>query len=332
MTCVLVALLGMFNSLRPAHNWFASRVAGTHIIYPWVLFPDDTIRQKKLYLDSTNSAHNNAYRWAEFKKILVSEFKGTFNLPEEMPRHLTFKFPEYLIENDSIKLEYIDKEEISIVLAYCSKLTVVSRAELNDLLTIYDRARIENTVLIKMPILGITFDVNWLGLVSSVAFSIVFFLLYYSLSRERKNLILVFKLAQERGMKRIDFYQMLSMRQVLHVPKSVDQFAFKNVVIEKPESKWQQYTKSLTNQMGMYPLFTPLVVWLFIFAHDLSTFTTGLSINATLTWISTGLSLLGMCVMSFLVYLCWGEWRLIIQTWDEQSKIIEKEYEQMEPQ
>jgi hypothetical protein len=36
--------------------------------------------------------------------------------------------------------------------------------------------------------------------------------------------------------------------------------------------------------------------------------------------------------MSFLVYLCWGEWRLIIQTWDEQSKIIEKEYEQMEPQ
>jgi hypothetical protein len=183
-----------------------------------------------------------------------------------------------------------------------------------------------------MPILGITFDVNWLGLVSSVAFSIVFFLLYYSLSRERKNLILVFKLAQERGMKRIDFYQMLSMRQVLHVPKSVDQFAFKNVVIEKPESKWQQYTKSLTNQMGMYPLFTPLVVWLFIFAHDLSTFTTGLSINATLTWISTGLSLLGMCVMSFLVYLCWGEWRLIIQTWDEQSKIIEKEYEQMEPQ
>jgi hypothetical protein len=125
-------------------------------------------------------------------------------------------------------------------LAYCSKLTVVSRAELNDLLTIYDRARIENTVLIKMPILGITFDVNWLGLVSSVAFSIVFFLLYYSLSRERKNLILVFKLAQERGMKRIDFYQMLSMRQVLHVPKSVDQFAFKNVVIEKPESKWQQ--------------------------------------------------------------------------------------------
>jgi hypothetical protein len=84
--------------------------------------------------------------------------------------------------------------------------------------------------------------------------------------------------------------------------------------------------------MGMYPLFTPLVVWLFIFAHDLSTFTTGLSINATLTWISTGLSLLGMCVMSFLVYLCWGEWRLIIQTWDEQSKIIEKEYEQMEPQ
>jgi hypothetical protein len=41
-------------------------------------------------------------------------------------------------------------------------------------------------------------------------------------------------------MKRIDFYQMLSMRQVLHVPKSVDQFAFKNVVIEKPESKWQQ--------------------------------------------------------------------------------------------
>jgi hypothetical protein len=352
MTATLVAGLGLFNSLRTEHNWFSSRLESLHELYGWLAFSDDKEKEyirfakeeKDLYLfhdsllirrdtvtkmiDTVAFFRLNTFSWKGFKAILSHQNIRFDSFEEKMPPHLRFKFPAYCMNRDGT-IDFVaireNKSELEKVLMAAQKANAVNREEMTNLLVMHDRARIENALLVRMPILGISFDVNWLGFISSVAFSIILFLLYYSLSRERKNLFLVFKVAEKRNVDKLDFYQMLSMRQVLNVPQSIDQYVFETDE-RKTESRWENWIRKFTNQMGRYPLYTPAVVWILILAHDVSTFSVGLAINSSLTIISFILSLTLGAIMLFFVHRCWLEWSGIIDVWDKQADEIKKRY------
>ncbi len=365
MTATLVAALGMFNSLQKDYNWLTSRLESNREASRWLVFPDD--RKEDLdsikspvnnlvsglvysdYMDNTGKLKHlpcppnetnkiiyqtckNALSWPEFREVLLraNKIDDSF-FKKEIPAHLRYRFPDTYTDSyfdiNSVKWEVVQR-----VLLTTEHMSVASREEMNNLINQYDRARIENAILIRMPFLGISFDVNWLSLISSVAFTLILFLLLYSLSRERKNLFLVFRMAEKKKIDKLDFYQMLSMRQVLNVPQSVDEYILSDAgqkhkrPPKKGFPKLEKSTRNLTNRMARYPLYMPALVWLGIIIHDTTTLWIGLSINPKLTLASFGTSILfGMIMLGF-IYLCWKEWDEIIGIWDEEAEEIKEEH------
>jgi hypothetical protein len=339
MTATLVAGLGMFNSLRKEHNWFGSRIDALHQAYPWVVFPEDEMKSDSIPIKvakailpthlQQDSLIFNQFTWGEFKWIL-NEGKVPFDTMEiKMPVHIKYKFPSHCTTGDSLNLEVLrtaqDSGGMFKILSTIQRMNFTSRDELDNLVSIYDRARIENSTLIRMPVVGITFDVNWLNFVSSLSFSIILFLLYYNLSRERKNLFLVFRVAELKNIDRLDFYQMLSMRQVLHIPASVDEFVYPDSSASQ-EAKWEAFVRKMSNRMAKLPLYAPAVVWILILIHDISTFNIGKSINSDLTYIGFIASIICGVFMLFFVGLCWQQWEKIIYIWKQEAKKIERDY------
>lgn len=74
----------------------------------------------------------------------------------------------------------------------------------------------ENTFSVKIPILGVSFDINDLGLFSGITFSLLLFILWFCLEREWENLQITFKEASQVDLKQ--YYKIMSMSQVFTVP------------------------------------------------------------------------------------------------------------------
>lgn len=333
MMASLVAGLSLFNSLRKECNWFSSRIYAMHEVYDWLVFPDDEAF-------NALSISSNCLREDRIMNVfaveaficLINENTNIIikeNLTEEFPLHLKLKFPNYYLNGGTINYELIKAREVNVarIIELASKVIVAStREEMNRLMTLYSRARIENTTLVRMPIVGISFDINWLSFVSSLAFTIILFLLYYSLGRERKNLRLVFNVAKLRRINQVEFYQMLSMRQVLNVPKSIDVDVYKKE-IELEKSSWtDRHIQYLTAHFSRYPLYTPILVWVSIVTHDVFTYRKGLVVNALLTHASLTASIGVGSIMCFFVWLCYNEWKKISEIWDGEADAINEMY------
>ncbi len=315
----------------------------SNINYDTYLVKKDTFIENTYFkTGDTIKSRLNIFTWDEFRTCLDSlKIKRDTSI-NFIPSNLHLKFPDYLISPDA-KLNYtridstynktnkinlnFESKDIEIVLATVHRLNIVTRDEMDALLVHFDRAKIENSLLIRMPVLGVSFDVNWLALVSAVAFSMLLFLLYYSLSRERKNLFLVFRVARKRGVDRLDFYQMLSMRQVLNVPQSIDQHIF-NENQERKDTKWELLVRKITNHIARYPLYSPALAWLMILIHDIRTLEVGRSTNSELTDASFSISLIAGAIMLFFTYLCWSEWSKIVEIWDSEASEIIKNHSQ----
>lgn len=333
MMAALVAGLSLFNSLRKEHNWFSSRIYVMHEVYDWLVFPDDEVFNT-LYMNSScleDDSTLNAFSVNTFTCLIQENTDVVVkeDLAEEFPLHLKLKFPDYYLNGDTVNYELIKARGVNVgrIIELASKVIVAStREEMNRLMTLYSRARIENTTLVRMPIVGVSFDINWLSFVSSIAFTIILFLLYYSLGRERKNLRLVFNVAKLRGINRVDFYQMLSMRQVLNVPKSIDVDVYKKE-IEPEKSGWiDRNIQRLNAHFARYPLYTPIFVWVLIIIHDISTYRKGLVINALLTHVSLTVSIGVGSIMCFFVWLCYNEWKEISKIWNGEADAINEMY------
>ena len=89
--------------------------------------------------------------------------------------------------------------------------SISSRQELDGTINAIDRSKPKNIVFVKIPGLGIAFDVNWLIIASGVGFTAIYLLLYYSLSRERKNIKMLFKIASYEIISLARIYQFMSM-------------------------------------------------------------------------------------------------------------------------
>lgn len=86
-----------------------------------------------------------------------------------------------------------------------------------DLCAAISRAYVENSLIIRVPFLGISVDVNDLGLLGGTSLLIILGCFRFCLSREIDNLKLSFEEA-ERLDKLSEFYHLLAMRQVFTIP------------------------------------------------------------------------------------------------------------------
>jgi hypothetical protein len=84
-----------------------------------------------------------------------------------------------------------------------------------------EAAYVEGSFIIKVPFLGVTFDVNDLGVIGGIGFLVILSCYRFFLARELDNLHISFTAAREAPPGSLaSFYSLLAMRQVFTIPES----------------------------------------------------------------------------------------------------------------
>lgn len=342
LIATFITLLALFNSLKPNKNWLSSRLDSLHCAKIWAHFPDKSLGICKdtcnfIFIDTLKVA--NRFTFHHFKTQIAKNLNCAFvDSVKVFPKNVQLSFPEYCLDSSKkVLFNEIDTNELKKAIKYFSefqdKNIVINESELNWQITNFNRAFIDNSLLINIPILGISFDVNGLAIISAVTFSILFFLLFYNLARERKNLTLVFKRAEKLEVDKVSLYQLLSMRQVLTIPGSIDEYIElkearviqNDEKVELNEKKFDQIKFYFLNILTFLPLLIPVLAWYLVYNYDTkSSQNIGYSINEELTKWTFNTSLQCGVVMFGLWLICVYEWFSITQIWNHQKNDIRR--------
>jgi len=343
-----LTVLALYNSLDANWNWLASRETSHHIAAEWVRFAPDTNSADTIFLFGEGRVVDtlvNRFTVGQFfalterDKIRPFEIDSVNNILEsQWARNILLKFPAHYVRDTTIGnttrepkgrqvravvWENISRAELSSAIRRLSNFQCHNEGELQWLLTNLKKAHIDNALLIEMPFLGISFDVNSLALISGLAFSIIYFLLYFSLSREQKNITLLFKIHRERGIHSRDIYQLLSMYQVLTVPRSIDRFIVnKPIDINADLDVLRRDKNRYLRWIPMVPVVLPVGVWLTVFIYDWKSSNAGIVTNEALThkhYLMAGA--VGILVL-YSVYRCLQAWVCINDQWDAKAEEV----------
>lgn len=136
------------------------------------------------------------------------------------------------------------------------------------------RTMVDNVLTVHVPILGMRFDVNDLGMLGGFAFAVLLLWFRFALWQEQENLRRVFAHVPKENKKEV--YIALAMHQVLTVPPNLD---------GKPrdEAVWGYLVLGL--------LFLPFLVEATVFFHDCMTLTLGNAVNPRSALVVLGVSI-----------------------------------------
>lgn len=177
------------------------------------------------------------------------------------------------------------------------------------------KIRTEQVGQIQVPVLGISFDVNDLGMLGGFTFIVLLIWVNYSLWHQSNNFKLAFDFAKELGDKETDekrndrtlyhTYQNLAMSQVLTIPPRPA--STRPTEPDRPKAWVRKVSKLL------YAL--PWAVQTTVVAHDWKTREIGRLINreATNTVLITGTVF--WCLIVILTIMCFYMWRKTYNTW-----------------
>jgi hypothetical protein len=159
-----------------------------------------------------------------------------------------------------------------------------------------DDMRNANVLLVRIPFFGIGFDVNDLGLLEGITFSVILILFRFTLWREYNNLRLTFRLAKPEDLRYC--YLCLAMQQVLTVPP----IAASNDLWESspPISSESRVPKKPSGRTVRLLYFTPLFVQVIIIISNGYTMQRGWVIHNKMTIFSFCSS-----ILLFLFMLLW---------------------------
>jgi hypothetical protein len=136
--------------------------------------------------------------WMQKRMIMLQDMRGEYVASKLGP------YPEYKVDGETYKHE-----------------TQLYEQRYKDLCAAVERAYVDNSLVVRVPFLGFTFDVNDLGLIGGIGFLVILACYRFFLSREVDNLRLSFEEASRLGEGELEkFYSLLAMRQVFTVPVS----------------------------------------------------------------------------------------------------------------
>lgn len=172
-----------------------------------------------------------------------------------------------------------------------------SRSSIEDVIRIMEEVRIQNANVMRMPILGLAFDINDLGLFSGISFVVLMVMLAFALSRYHENLFLslwkVRQICKEekrpsvRGSEANLVYHSLAMAQLFSKPPT----------LARPNSG---AGKSLSKLV----LLVPVSIQGLIFYHDCRTMAIGEIFDGSATGISVVAQSLCIAVVTGLTLVC----------------------------
>lgn len=171
------------------------------------------------------------------------------------------------------------------------------------------KIRAEQVSQIQVPVIGISFDVNDLGMLGGFAFIVLLIWINYSVWHQSTNLKLAFnfakKLDKDEPTNLLYYtYQNLAMRQVLTIPP-------KPATERTSEGKlktWLQKASKL-----LYAL--PLIVQTIVVGHDWITTDIGNRYNSKATHIVLITEIVFWFLNFILTVICFRIWRRTYETW-----------------
>ncbi len=184
--------------------------------------------------------------------------------------------------------------------------------DLKSFAQMLEQARTDYVRTVRIPILGIVFDVNDLGLFSGITLAMSLVLFRFSYDRERANLDLAFRRAERMDSKTGDgrglfhrayCYDLLSMSQVAVVPPS-------RVQREKAPIHWRHATK-----IG---LLIPLLVQSYILYTDRTTYEIGRAINEDAALFVLMANLGALVLIITLIWSSGGIWLELEKLWEKE--------------
>ncbi len=181
---------------------------------------------------------------------------------------------------------------------YLQIYKIDSRVELRESIANWRLIKQNQVLLLQVPLLGFSLDVNDLGLFSSTAFVVLLLLLRFWLTRELLNIRLVF--AEARRSNKLRYcYLLMSMKQVLTVPPLVEQAGV---------ALWKPLLKIL--------VFLPLFIQAIVYGHDLFSADIAYMFNVFNAALSLSFQTVALVVIVFLTWICIKLVRLIDVEWD----------------
>jgi hypothetical protein len=183
-----------------------------------------------------------------------------------------------------------------------------SKAELQGHLGRLEEIQLENVYIMRMPFLGIGFDINDLGIFSALGLSLLMLMLLFSMSRQHQNLFLcLWKVRQlcardaehGKGQSKANLlYHSLAMAQLFTKPPTL--------------ARWRKNAfAGLPKLLFLMPLF---MQGLLLF-HDIETIDFGLSINPKATVIGLIFEGLSVAFIAGCTLVCWLYSRAADQRW-----------------
>ena len=187
-------------------------------------------------------------------------------------------------------------------------VTQEEKENLREILRTLETARTETIRIVRIPFLGVTFDINDLGLFSGIAFVLGLTMFRYSLHRELQNIQLAFGKAEQLDRNNPDhpcFHQahcfdLMSMGQVAQVPPS-------RATTGATPAHWRHATK-----VG---LFLPILVQCYLLINDLSTYRQGMAMSTNATLFVLIGSTASLLLIAVLTYSAGGVWIAIEKEW-----------------
>lgn len=305
----ILIFIAVANSFVPKYNWFTSRIQIQKNINRFILFNDENnasrvkslsefiIENEKVNgvnIDSVYLIKNNTYL-----KSMDSIYSTKDYIYLTNPKFT----PIFNSKFSGRNAKYI---EIGNAIKYIKSHYIYSKNDIKDLSIKLDETKIEHLDLVRVPILGVSFDVNYLGIYSGLILATLYFLLYFSLVREYLSLKIAFK----RGWTDIKhhhyyFYEYVSMLQVLSIPQKL----------------FSAYKKANIFYI-IFPFLAiifPTFVFIIVYLYDLNSFGIGLETNRGMTIISTTFSSLLLIVIVVTNVFVLKIWRKMDIFWNNQT-------------
>ena len=174
-------------------------------------------------------------------------------------------------------------------------------------LNVLEKNSIETVASVHLPIFGVTFDVNDLGMFGGIGFAVLLVTLRLTLNREVQNLRAVFDVAN-RGGRPEEAYQYLSMSQVMTVPAALGSR------LQPKPFFWVR--------APMLLIWLPCLVQSTIFINDFATMPLGQISSPPLTLVTLLMSFASVIVILILTSMCWHQSGTIDHEWSEMCRSI----------
>jgi hypothetical protein len=173
------------------------------------------------------------------------------------------------------------------------------------------KVRTEQTSQLQVPFLGISFDVNYLGLLGGFTFIVLLIWVNYSLWHYSNNLKLTFDFIRQLGANEdsqgllYHTYQNLAMHQVLTIPPRPVS------IKERSPGARKLWIRKL--YLLLYAL--PLMVQAAVVLHDWFTSDIGRELDRGATWIVLITGSMFLVFILALTLTCFSRWKEIFDTW-----------------